>query len=72
LKQQYDDAVAWQHGVYIKLAIGSCFDKATKFPKRPMMSNAQQEEDAETRQKRIKEKMMQQMTLINSRFRKEE
>lgn len=72
LKMKYDDKVAWQLGVYVKMAITSSFDKNAKYPTSPAMSSKSAVETPEERQARIKEKMFQQMALINSQFRKED
>lgn len=38
LKTRYDDTMAWQQGIYIRMAIASCLDKNVKYPKKPMIA----------------------------------
>lgn len=70
LKQKYNDTMAWQQGNYIRIAIGSCFDKNTKYPQRPFTSDKVEEKPMSAED--IKSKMMERMKIINSRFRKED
>lgn len=67
LKKQYDDSVAWLHGTYIQMAIGSTMSNKVKYPPKPRSSNAIQK-PTEMSSEEIKEKMFQQMNILNSRF----
>lgn len=68
LRMKYDDKVAWQHGIYVKLAIASSFNKNSKYPTSPSMSSIPVVETEKDKQNKIKEKMFQQMSLLNLRF----
>ena len=70
LKRKYDDSVAWTNGVYIQMAIASCFNKTQKYPKRPFLTEKPVEQSVMSADE-IKERMFAQMNKINKRFRKE-
>lgn len=70
LKQKYDDAMAWQAGMYIKLAIASSLGKDNKYPKKPFLEN--ESEQKPMSQEEIKRRFMIHAQLINSKFRKED
>lgn len=66
LKQKYDDAISWQSGLYIRLAIASALNKQSKYPQKPMMSEPV--EDKPMTSEEIKNKVMAQATRINAKF----
>lgn len=66
LRQEYDNAMAWTNGMYIRLAIASSFDKNTKYPNRPIGK-----EPKEVTQEEIRLRFLDRMKVLNSRFRKE-
>ena len=68
LKQKYDDSIAWKHGLYVRMAIASSLGKNVKYPNKPFMDDST--ERVMTPQE-IKERMLRQMKLVNSRFEKE-
>lgn len=70
LKQTYDDGVAWQHGMYIRMAIGSVMSKGSKYPPKPMMSKDKPKKIGMSADE-IKSKVMEQMGKINAKFGKE-
>lgn len=69
LRQKYDDAMAWNIGKYVRVAIGSCLSKSVKYPVKPDLQNSVTKEMSP---QEIKSKMMEQMKIINTRFRKED
>lgn len=66
LKKKDENEGYWLQGLYIQHAIASCFNKDSKYPKKPFS----QSDDSQ--QESIKERFMRDMNIINSRFRKEE
>ena len=68
LKQKYDDSMAWQSGMYIRMAVASCFDKNTKYPNAPILKDATIV--AETDAEKIKRKFMERAEILNMRFEK--
>jgi hypothetical protein len=72
LKTQYDDRVAWQSGLYIRMAVASVISKQAKYPSSPLLVTHKVNRTPEDIQRDIKEKMLRQMKIINSRFGKEE
>lgn len=71
LKQKYDDATAWRNGLYIRLAVASCFNKSAKYPTKPMSHNGEDENRPMTAEE-IKSRMMATANRINSQLRKED
>lgn len=71
LKQEYDDLVSWQNGMYVRLAVASLLDKKAKYPERPL-SMKSKPEDTEMPQEIIMNKFLNQMELLNSRFKGKE
>lgn len=71
LKQKYDDSQAWLHGMYIKLAITSSLSKSSKYPI-VAMSVKDDYNKKMSDPKYIKAKLLRNLPLINSKFRKEE
>lgn len=69
LKQKNNDEIAWNHGVYIQLAVASVLDKDIDYPKKPLSSRDSVE--PMSLQDKIKETMMERMLIINSRFEEE-
>lgn len=64
LRQKYDDAMMWQQGAYIRLAIASTLSKNAKYPKIPNLSVEKPiDKGAE-----IKNKFLARMNEINARF----
>jgi hypothetical protein len=70
-KQKYDDWVAWQSGIYVKLAIASSLGKDVKYLERPMLHEAEKKKSTENVNP-IKEHMLERMAKLNRRFREEE
>ena len=68
LRQKYDDTIAWQNGLYIKMAIASSFNKQAKYPDHPMTV---ERVEREMPQEEIKRRFMRQMELINAQKRSE-
>lgn len=65
LKRKYDDTLNWQLGGYIRDAIGSSLNSKGKYPNKPYsMMNKNGEADMHE----IKSKFLNQMELINSKF----
>ena len=69
LKQKYDDSSAWILGGYIQRAIASVLNKDSKYPQRPLSNSLTLDE--ESRKNEIKQKFLNRMELLNSRYRKE-
>ena len=63
LRQEYDDSVAWQTGLYVKMAIASSFNKQSKYPERPMTAKAKV---VEMPQEVIKDRFLRAMEAINA------
>lgn len=73
LKQKQADRLAWQSGMYIRMAIASNFGKQAKYPTHPFLEDARTiEVDPEEQQHLIKDKFMIRMKQLNSRFGEEE
>lgn len=74
MKKEQEDAMMWQHGLYVRMAVLSSLDKNVKYPKKPMMAEqmAEKRETPEQRQKRLKEKFLAHVTLINAKIKKGE
>lgn len=72
LKQINEDRQAWLEGYYIQLAIASLLDKATKYPKEPLMTKkvVDKKMDAENKMNKIKENFLATMVVINQNFTK--
>jgi hypothetical protein len=72
LKQKYDDAIAWSQGIYIRMAIGSCLSKNTKYPEKPMMADKVKIEPPKPMtMEEIKRRFMAHANDINVKFGKE-
>lgn len=71
LKRINDDFNSWRSGYYIKLAIASSLSKECKYPDKPF-SDKSISKPNEMSAEEIKEKMLRNMGIINSKFRKEE
>ena len=74
LKQEYDDTMLWQSGLYIRLAIASLLDKSVKYPTKPLSSSSKVVDEKMIEDKKmnnIKESFMTHMVLINNNFTKE-
>lgn len=69
LKRSYDDGMAWQNGIYIKMAIASSFDEKCEYPKEPLTHI--KKKSPEEIQQEIKEKMFIKMKQVNSLFRED-
>ena len=67
LKIKNDDMVAWQHGLYVKMAIASSMDKDTKYPSQPFTSENKVEEVVMSSEE-IKARVMNKMKFINSQI----
>lgn len=71
MKQKYEDVMAWQQGLYIRMAIASCLDKSSKYPTKPFMTETVKSETPKQKQARIKQNFMNHAMKINARFGKE-
>jgi len=72
LKQKHEDALAWSQGIYIRLAISSCLNKASKYPEKPMMADKiKVEPEKPMSMEEIKRRFMAHANDINIKFRKE-
>lgn len=70
LQQKYDDWLAWQNGLYVKMAIGSSLSKDNKYPELPLLE--ERKKPTVPKVNLMKEVMMERMMIINSRFSEEE
>ena len=68
LRQKYEDSMAWQQGLYIRMAVASCLDKSSKYPVKPMLAEKEKEETPEQVQERMKRNFMNHAMLLNARF----
>lgn len=68
LKLEQNDAMAWQQGLYIRLAVASCLSKKTVYPKKPLGSTPKKQVDPE---QGMRQRFLNHMALLNQRFRKE-
>lgn len=68
LRTEYDDRMAWNQGLYTRLAIASILDKDFHYPKKPISENEIIEKTPEEIQEDIKQKMLAKMQQINSQF----
>lgn len=74
IKAKREDEAMWMNGIYMSMAIGSVLSGEVDYPKRPLM--AQQELDmdkellAERKMELIKQRMMEQMFVINRDLKK--
>lgn len=69
LKQEYNDTLAWQYGMYVRLAIGSSFSKDSKYPSKPLLTK--KVADTTMSPEEIKARVMAKMNKLNSQFGKE-
>ena len=67
LKQRYDDFLAWQHGKYVTMAIGSSLSKEIKYPTKPFLTQAEVDPTQD-----MKQRILARVEVLNSRFNKEE
>lgn len=72
LQTKHEDMIAWQSGIYIRMAVASVMDKNVKYPKTPLMSKDVVTKSPKQIQEEIKQKMFERMIAINSRFGKGE
>lgn len=74
LKQDNNDLIAWQHGVYIQMAVASIMDSKNEYPKEPLsMINKKKEMLPKmSKTEQFKEMMLERMAIVNSQFEKEE
>ena len=68
LKQEYDDAMHWEAGVYIRAAVASVLNKSSRYPLQPYSKTAKEAGNMEL----LKERFLRQAARINANFRKEE
>ena len=71
MRQKYDDWLAWQSGIYVRMAIVSSLGKEVKYPELPMSHEVVKRKSTENVNP-IKEHMLERMAKLNRRFRKEE
>lgn len=69
LKQEYDDRVSWNNGVYVRLAIVSAMNKNQKYPTKPF-TYEERAKTPEEQQAIIKRRFMDHATMLNSRLEK--
>lgn len=70
IQREYDDLVSWREGMYIRLAVASILDSKSEYPKEPFgMDN--EPETAEDRETQIRNRFLEQMVVINSRFKED-
>ena len=76
LKQQYDDAVAWNIGRYVQQAISSNFAKNFKYPNKPMLADAGETVEApekkEMAMNEIKRRVLAHVAMINANKKRKE
>lgn len=65
LKRKYDDEMSWMQGLYIQMAVGGIISKKSKYPENPLLSGKHGQLSEE---EVIKNKVINQMEIINSRF----
>lgn len=74
MKQKYDDAMAWNAGNYVKMAIANNFSKGAKYPSKPLLESVSilEDEKAVERKKaeEVKNRIMAHVAMINSRMNK--
>lgn len=63
LKQQYDDTLAWSHGLYIRQAVSSVLSKTAKYPEKAMLVDRTSEESTE---ERMRNKIRQRVEELNA------
>ena len=69
LKKKYDDSLAWQHGYYVRMAIGSAMSKETKYPKEPVFfKDTSKQEDAQMSSEEMKRRFLAHAQRINASF----
>lgn len=68
LKQQYDDTLAWQHGLYVSKAISACFSKQEKYPSKPIFTSDKKELTPEEKQKQIRERFLAHAKALNAKM----
>lgn len=73
LKQENEDMIAWQHGVYIQMAVASTLSDKVTYPKEPIsVTNKKREQITPmTKVEKLKEIMMERMAIVNSQFEEE-
>ena len=72
LSKNQQDEIAWQNGWYIRLAVASIIDSKVKYPTKPMSDTTVTiEEVAQAKMNKIKQKMLETMVVVNSKFTKE-
>lgn len=69
-KETETDIIAWQHGIYIQMAVASVLDSKTDYPKEPLSIINEKEKNItpQDRMEKIKENMMERMIIVNSQF----
>lgn len=68
LRQQYDDALSWTQGMYIKMAIGGLLDSKVEYPAQPFSTV---KKIVRTDEDIIRDKFIHRMISINAAFGKE-
>lgn len=66
LKTKYENTLQWQQGLYIQFAVGSILSKDINYPNSPFGDKVKRNTVEDNSM--FKEKMLQRMNFINSRF----
>lgn len=75
LKNEYEDRLMWQNGLYVRMAIATLFDKKAKYPEQPLsVPKRVVDEEVESNYKmnKIKRAMLERMTIVNHQLEKKE
>lgn len=75
LQQKENDNMMWMNGMYMAMAIGSVLSKDVDYPKRPMIAQQELESNQELlahkRMEQIKQRVEEQMIVVNHQLKKE-
>ncbi len=73
LKIEREDSIMWQHGMYIRMAVGSVLNEKNKYPEKPMLTMQKKELALtdEQRKEMIKARFLAHAEMLNSKIRKE-
>lgn len=71
LKREIADQDAWQHGVYIQMAIASVMDSKAEYPREPYSTKKAKKLKPEDKVAKLKEIMMERMAIVNSNLERE-
>lgn len=73
MNQEMMDVEAWQHGVYIQMAVASIMDSKNEYPKEPfsIINKKKSLVHQLSKTEQLKEMMMERMFIVNSQFEEE-